>query len=210
MRSWIQEGRVTANSLVWRDGWPDWRSAATTFPSLMAAQAVGVGPAVGMAVGPHGGGTPLAAPVSGWQPAAVAQPGMAPVGMPLAPQGGIPLGHVMSALETPLGGYDAPLNEESPSRRKRKVKKGPDVTTYVALALVVMTVVLVVVLAVVLIKQTTATSEEAPPAAKTAPAHEAAEEEPPAEEAEAKPKAKKGKKGKPKAADAEAMPEEKM
>jgi hypothetical protein len=34
MRKWIGEGRVSPDSLVWREGWADWRSAAETFPSL--------------------------------------------------------------------------------------------------------------------------------------------------------------------------------
>jgi hypothetical protein len=36
MRSWINEGRVGASSLVWRAGWPEWRSAAATFTQLGA------------------------------------------------------------------------------------------------------------------------------------------------------------------------------
>jgi hypothetical protein len=34
MRKWLGEGRVSADSLVWREGWPDWRKAAKVFPSL--------------------------------------------------------------------------------------------------------------------------------------------------------------------------------
>ena len=34
MRKWMSEGRVSPDSLVWREGWADWRSAAETFPSL--------------------------------------------------------------------------------------------------------------------------------------------------------------------------------
>ncbi len=34
MRNWLDEGRVGANSLVWRAGWTEWRSAAATFPQL--------------------------------------------------------------------------------------------------------------------------------------------------------------------------------
>lgn len=183
MRAWIQEGRVTANSLVWRDGWPEWRSAAATFPSLAAPQQ----PAWGGTAAPGGFApsaqpsgmaqpmAPAGMPMAGWQPgaaapvapggfAASAQPGgMAPVAMPMVPQGGVPLGHVMSALETPLAGYDAPADDEFSSRsRRRRTKKGPDITTYVAVALVVMTVVLVVVLAIVLVKQRSATEEAAP------------------------------------------------
>lgn len=212
MRAWIQEGRVTANSLVWRDGWPEWRSAAATFPALAAAQQ----PAWGGAAAPGGMAQPMApaaVPMAGWQPAAapVAPAGMAPLAMPVVPQGGVPLGHVMSALETPLAGYDAPADEEFPSRsRRRRTKKGPDVTTYVAVALVVMTVVLVVVLAVVLIKQRSG-SEEAAPAAPAAQSEEPAEEGAEMQDAkagddnaaadpEAAPAKKKAKKAKAKAA----------
>ncbi len=34
MRKWIGEGRVSADSLVWREGWADWESASAIFPSL--------------------------------------------------------------------------------------------------------------------------------------------------------------------------------
>jgi len=34
MRSWIREGRVSSDSLVWREGWPQWRVAAQAFPEL--------------------------------------------------------------------------------------------------------------------------------------------------------------------------------
>jgi hypothetical protein len=34
MRRWINEGRVSSDSLVWREGWDDWQSASETFPSL--------------------------------------------------------------------------------------------------------------------------------------------------------------------------------
>jgi hypothetical protein len=34
MRKWMGEGRVTPDSLVWREGWPDWRSASKVFPTL--------------------------------------------------------------------------------------------------------------------------------------------------------------------------------
>ena len=34
MRQWLDEGRVAADSLVWREGWSDWRPVATTFPEL--------------------------------------------------------------------------------------------------------------------------------------------------------------------------------
>jgi len=34
MRKWITEGRVSADSLVWREGWDDWLTANEAFPSL--------------------------------------------------------------------------------------------------------------------------------------------------------------------------------
>jgi hypothetical protein len=40
MRRWIAEGRVSGDSLVWREGWTDWRNAAQLFPSLLPGAAV--------------------------------------------------------------------------------------------------------------------------------------------------------------------------
>jgi hypothetical protein len=34
MRAWLAEGRVSADSLVWREGWRDWQEAALVFPQL--------------------------------------------------------------------------------------------------------------------------------------------------------------------------------
>jgi hypothetical protein len=34
MRQWLEEGRVTADALVWREGWSEWRSADGPFPFL--------------------------------------------------------------------------------------------------------------------------------------------------------------------------------
>jgi len=36
MRKWVSEGRVSADSLVWRDGWSDWRNANEEIPALGA------------------------------------------------------------------------------------------------------------------------------------------------------------------------------
>lgn len=38
MRTWLDEGRVSADSLVWREGWRDWQDAVETFPELAAGQ----------------------------------------------------------------------------------------------------------------------------------------------------------------------------
>jgi hypothetical protein len=36
MQKWLIDGRVTNDSLVWREGWPDWRNASQVFPNLQA------------------------------------------------------------------------------------------------------------------------------------------------------------------------------
>lgn len=40
MRSWLRQGRVGSDSLVWREGWPDWRQAAGVFPQLGTGQKI--------------------------------------------------------------------------------------------------------------------------------------------------------------------------
>jgi len=52
MRKWISEGRVSGDSLVWREGWTDWQTAAKLFPALQApaAAAPAPGPAVSTTV----------------------------------------------------------------------------------------------------------------------------------------------------------------
>jgi hypothetical protein len=37
MRKWIGEGRISADSMVWREGWEDWRSGGEVFPYLRSA-----------------------------------------------------------------------------------------------------------------------------------------------------------------------------
>lgn len=34
MRKWLDQGRVSFDSLVWREGWPDWKQAGAVFPNL--------------------------------------------------------------------------------------------------------------------------------------------------------------------------------
>jgi len=38
MRTWLSEGRVSAESLVWREGWRDWLEAGKAFPKLRGNQ----------------------------------------------------------------------------------------------------------------------------------------------------------------------------
>lgn len=45
MRKWIGEGRVSADSLIWREGWADWKTAASQFPEMAGANAPRAGAA---------------------------------------------------------------------------------------------------------------------------------------------------------------------
>jgi hypothetical protein len=38
MKLWITEGRVTADSLVWREGWRDWREAQSVLPQFTTSE----------------------------------------------------------------------------------------------------------------------------------------------------------------------------
>jgi len=40
IRSWIRENRVTPSTLIWRDGWPQWRSAREVLPELADATSI--------------------------------------------------------------------------------------------------------------------------------------------------------------------------
>ncbi len=44
MRKWIAEGRVSSDSLVWREDWSDWREAGPLFASLATPAAVSASP----------------------------------------------------------------------------------------------------------------------------------------------------------------------
>jgi hypothetical protein len=46
MRSWLNEGRVSPETLVWCEGWPDWQEAGSVFPELQSAPASSTAPPV--------------------------------------------------------------------------------------------------------------------------------------------------------------------
>src|SRR5487761_1124215 len=74
-RVWMQEGRITADALVWRQDWPDWKRAGSVFPKLEAAASVAA---------------PVAAPAAGTPlpTATAARPmtaGSPPVAQPIFP-----------------------------------------------------------------------------------------------------------------------------
>ena len=59
MRRWLAEGRVSADSMVWREGWADWRNAGATFPSLGGGSAaVPAAAPVASAMAPIAGALP--------------------------------------------------------------------------------------------------------------------------------------------------------
>jgi hypothetical protein len=45
MRRWLAEGRVSGDSLVWREGWVDWQSAGKLFPMLGGVSPAAAAPA---------------------------------------------------------------------------------------------------------------------------------------------------------------------
>ncbi len=97
MRQWLAEGRITADSLVWRDGWADWKPAGSIFPGLNAAR-------------------PMA-------PAGMPGPGVAP-GMPgpgMAPRPGMPAGYAPGAAPSPY----APTPYGAPAARGMAVGYAP-------------------------------------------------------------------------------------
>ena len=34
-QTWLDEGRVVSDALVWREGWPEWQTASQVFPQLI-------------------------------------------------------------------------------------------------------------------------------------------------------------------------------
>jgi hypothetical protein len=62
MSRWLAEGRVPPDSLVWREGWPQWRAAMQVFPQSRPVQnsgPMGHDPSVHPGpVGPYAGGAP--------------------------------------------------------------------------------------------------------------------------------------------------------
>ena len=61
MRTWIAEGRVGPDSLVWQEGWRDWQQAAEVFPPLASGQLESELGAVGTS-----GGASTGAPTRGY------------------------------------------------------------------------------------------------------------------------------------------------
>ena len=59
MRNWIDEGRVSPDSVVWREGWRDWQEAASVFAQLGAGEPdIGAGGIITQPAAPQTGGLP--------------------------------------------------------------------------------------------------------------------------------------------------------
>jgi hypothetical protein len=112
-RVWMQEGRITADALVWRQDWADWKRAGAVFPQL-EAPAVAGGPVV----------APLAAAVATPLPTAVAAMPMAVGGPPVA-QAAFPAvdaapGTFMTAAPVAAEGF--PVTADEPARARSSAR----------------------------------------------------------------------------------------
>ena len=152
MRTWLADGRVTATSLVWRSGWPQWLSAQTAFPQLagsLLAAPLPQGAASGMYV-------PGAYPAAQGYPQSPAMTSVtgpmmgAPYGGAAVPLGQVPVGQV--AATAPYSGFDV-AGEGAITRRPRR-RKSSDATAIVSGILIVLTLVLVIILVMVLTRNT--------------------------------------------------------
>jgi hypothetical protein len=84
MRTWLAEGRVSPDALVWREGWADWKEAEPVFPSLAKRSTPPPPPASAAAPSPPAATSPASAkptprpvaatPVAAAKPVAVASP----------------------------------------------------------------------------------------------------------------------------------------
>jgi hypothetical protein len=141
MRSWLEQGRVGANSLVWRDGWNEWRSAADVFPEL---------------------GARLTAPSAAVGPPSVP----AANGMPALPAG-LPLGHVVEGVPTLPPSLNPPPTMPPLAQAVRKRRRKNDARLIYSAILAVVSLILIIVLVLVFQWQSApseAPSQEPPPA----------------------------------------------
>lgn len=90
-RAWIAEGRVTGDSLIWRQDWPEWKRADAVFAQL---QGPPTPPAPGTAL-PLG----MAAP-----------PGAIPASIPLPTAAGLPMGQLAPPMAAGPAGIAAPAS----------------------------------------------------------------------------------------------------
>jgi hypothetical protein len=135
MRSWLEQGRVAANSLVWRDGWSEWRSAADVFPELSERL-----PA------PTAAGRPPSIPAANGMPSLSAQ---------------LPLGHVVEGVPEITASINLPPSMPPLAEAVRKRRRKNDTRLIFSAVLGVVSLILVIVLVLVFRSQE-APSDPAP------------------------------------------------
>ncbi len=156
MRSWLNDGRVSASSLVWRAGWSDWQTAAAVFPQLINAA-----DSVGLPGGPSSTRTMV-------QPSVTAGGG-GPTGI----SGSLPQGYVVQTIPTVEAApapRDAGMSPLSHTVRRRRRQR--DVRLVASAILAVISLILMIVLFVVFRRGEQPTT---PPSAESAAAAGAVE-----------------------------------
>ena len=157
MRAWIDEGRVGASSLVWRAGWPEWRSAAAIFPKL------GVLLATPGVIYPGAQAT-----LADASSAAVNNNGPQP---PSAAS--LPMGQVVQSLPADLSvagltpGPSAAVPPLVPSLRKRR--RNNDLSLIASIVLILISIILVIVLILVFRRQNEPAEKTTPTTQSRAP-----------------------------------------
>ena len=168
-RNWIAEGRVTADSLVWRQDWPEWKRADAVFSQLQGPLALTTPIGAPAPVGPLPGSMPLPTAAVG---AAVLGVGSPPVGQFAQPLGVAPAGMaaggfpaIATAARFPVASEPAAPSARRPARPYRpRSNTGPMI---VIIALVVVMIPLSYVVFKVVSEQL-APGAPAKPAAKAA------------------------------------------
>lgn len=114
-RAWLAEGRITAEALVWRQDWADWKRAGSVFPQLETPPAAGALPVI-----------PVAPAAAAPLPTAMAAMPMAPGGPPVA-QPAMPIGGAMPAVvptAAPVGAGAFPIAADEPTSMSSSVARG--------------------------------------------------------------------------------------
>lgn len=131
-QGWIQEHRVTPDSFIWKDGWPDWQLASTVLPNHFSGQAA---PSA----------TPPATPLS--QPQVKPSVATFPEGQPATSPGHLSVAAASQAVAT-QGAEPLSISEKNRLTRKQKRKRN------YTISIIVLTVLAFVLLAALVIALT--------------------------------------------------------
>lgn len=127
-RGWIREGRVAADTLVWRQDWPEWKAAGLVFPELQATPA-----AQPSATQPGLSAAPTAAPMAPAGYAIPTAPGALPTSAGAAPMA-FPGGS--SGMSAP-GGFPAAPSSPTSSVRRGRYRKRSNTGPMIAIGILV-------------------------------------------------------------------------